>query len=194
MSRLPCQPSVARPPTASTAAKASSTVSGFGTLALSRGERSAVKRARRGKPAAMQKADKAAQHRQTPCQRASFGMELDATGEIGAEVGGPQPIDRGKARQLSQMLGQEVEEQCEVAPVSGDGVGRRATLAGQPSGPQSDRRTQVGGRRKPRQRHRFRRSWKIRLLPGYRPRSSHWAMVISSARARKVRSSVPRPG
>ena len=46
------------------------------------------------------------------------------------------------------MLGQKIEEQCEVAPISGDGMGRGAALAGEPGGPQPDRRAQiVGGRR-----------------------------------------------
>ena len=83
-------------------------------------------------------------------------MALDTTGEIGAEIGGAQPVDCAKARQLPQMFGQKFEEQREVAPVSGDGVGRGATLARQPRDPQPDRRAQIVACRKPVQRHRFR--------------------------------------
>ncbi len=104
----------------------------------------------------MQKTDKAAQNRQPSCQRASFGMVLDATGEIGAKIGGTQPLDCVKARQLPKMLGQKVEEQCKVTPVSGDRMSRGATLARQPGEPQPDRGAQVVGRREPRHRHRFR--------------------------------------
>ena len=95
----------------------------------------------------MQKADKATQHREPSRQRASVGVALDAAGEIGAEIGGTQPIDCTKARQLSHVLGHKVEEQREVTPVRCDGVGRGATLARQPRDPQPDRRAQVVGRR-----------------------------------------------
>src|SRR6516162_9318378 len=142
----------------------------------------------------MQKADKATQHRQPACQRASFGALLDATGEIGAEIGRTQPIDRTEARQLSQMLGQKLEKQRQVAPVSGDRMSRGTPFAREPSGPQPDRCAQVIGCREPGQRYRLRQSRKTRLRRVYRLRSSHWAMVISRARARKVSSSVPSPG
>ena len=95
----------------------------------------------------MQKADKATQYRQAPCQRASFGTTLHAVGEIGAEIGGTQPIDCTKAWQLSHVLGHKVEKQREVTPIGSDGVGRGATLARQPRDPQPDRRAQVVGRR-----------------------------------------------
>ena len=104
----------------------------------------------------MQEADKATQHREPSRQRASFAMALGAKGEIGAEIGGTQPIDCAKTRQLSQMLGQEVEEEGEVAPIRGDRVSRCPALACQPRDPQPDRRAQIVGGRKPGQRHRFR--------------------------------------
>ena len=95
----------------------------------------------------MQKADKATQHREPSCQRASVGVALDATGKIGAEIGGTQLIECTKARQLSHVLGHKIEKQREVTPIGGDGVGRGATLACQPRDPQPDRRAQVVGRR-----------------------------------------------
>src|SRR6266436_6732914 len=121
-------------------------------------------------------------------------MVLSAAGEIGAEISGSQCAHRSQAWQLSQMLGQEVEEKGEIAPIGRNRMGGGAALARQPGGPQPDSSTQIVSGREPRQRQRFRQWRETGLVWRYRPRSSHWAMVISRARARKVNSSVPRPG
>src|SRR5205823_6346503 len=57
-------------------------------------------------------------------------------------------------RCLAEMLGQEVEKEREVAPIGGDGVRRGAAFAAEPAGPQSDRRAQIVGCGKARQRQR----------------------------------------
>jgi hypothetical protein len=43
------------------------------------------------------------------------------------------------------VFGQEIKKEGEIAPISGDGMRRGATLAGKPAGPQSDRRAQIVG-------------------------------------------------
>ena len=151
-------------------------------------------RRRGGKPTTLQETYKPAQHRKPAGKGAALYPVLGPARQIGTEIAGPQRIYCGQARQLAQMLGQEIEKKREIAPVCSNGMRRSAALAAQPAGPQSDCCAQIVGRRKPRERHRFRQRRESGLLLRYRVRSSHCAIVISSVRARKVSSSVPRPG
>ena len=99
--------------------------------------------------------------RSTDNPRASELRSMPSCGasrEIGAEIGGAQRVYRREARQLAQMLGQEIEKEGQIAAIGRDGMRRGAALAGEPSGPQPDRRAQIVGGREPRQRHRFRHS------------------------------------
>src|SRR5437870_13560669 len=104
-------------------------------------------------------------------------MVLSSAGKIGAEIGGLQRAHRGQAWQLSQMLGQEVEEEGEIAAIGGDRMRGGAALPGEPRGPQPDRSTQIVAGRKPRQRQRHRRWRQTGRVWRYPPRSTHWAMV-----------------
>ena len=166
----------------------------------------------RGEAAPLQEPNKVAQDGDVPRQRRALDPGARAVRQIGAEIGGAQRVDYGEARQLAQMLAEEVEQRAEVAPVSGNRMRRGAALARQPCDPQRDRSAQIVGRRETRERDRLgqhregrrlfvgvvfrtagRRRGPRRRLP-HRPRSSHCAIVISTARARKLSNSVPRPG
>ena len=54
-----------------------------------------------------------------------------------------QAIDGCKARQLTEVFGQKIKKESEIAPIGGDGMRRGTTLAGKPARPQSDRRAQI---------------------------------------------------
>src|SRR5215472_15719933 len=98
-------------------------------------------------------------------------MIPSAAGKIGAEICGLQRAHCSQAWHLTQMLGQEVEKESEVAPIGGGGMGGGAALPREPGGPQPDSSAQIVGGREPRQRQRLRQSRETGLVCGYRPRS-----------------------
>src|SRR6185437_4918227 len=155
-----------------------------------------LRRAHRGKrgvahqAAAIEEPEEAAQHRERARRRAALQLFRGALREVCPEIRRGQRGKLGKARHLAAMLAEEIEELGEIEAVAGEGVRRDTPLGGKPILPLRDGGGEIGRGGVAGERQRLRPARSASYAAG---RSSHAAMVMPSARARKPNSSVPWP-